>query len=215
MNMARYPFPNQKLELGSTGRFVTDLQRELDIAVTGVFDFLTMCKVVLHKFENGLNHNEPTVNEETWNSIFKNNEVQEGDNNAENTRDDATPDPRATAAPGDREGVATVGSVPRTADAADNQTTGDDEAGNPRATTTGVTDATDNNIARAAQPDTNPDAPRQDQPTVTADEQQATGGPAGGYSSAPTETASNEPSPAAADAGAESADDNGPGTATP
>jgi hypothetical protein len=207
--MARYPFPNQKLELGSTGRFVTDLQRELDIAVTGVYDFLTMCKVALHKFENGLNHNEPTVNEETWNSIFKNNEVQEGDNNAENTRDDAPP------APGDREGVATVGSVPRTADAADNQTAGDNEAGNPRATTTGVTDATDNNIARAAQPDTNPDAPRDDQPTVTADEQQATGGPAGGYTSAPTETASNEPSPAAADAGAESADDNGPGTATP
>jgi len=226
--MARYPFPNQKLELGSTGRFVADLQRELNVAVTGVFDFLTMCKVVLHKFENGLNHQEPTVNEETWNSIFKNNEVQEGDQAAENTREvDDTP--RAT--------LATFGQIPRE-QADDNR--GDDNEnrpdvttpdlptaapapagednndGNTEATLNGTTSATDENGPAAANP-ANGDAPREDQPTTTAEEQQNQGGPAGGYTATPTETAANSPSPAESDAGAESAqaEDNGPGIAAP
>lgn len=192
--MAIYPFPNQKLELGSTGRFVTDLQRELGVAVTGVFDFLTMCKVAIHKFENGLNHNDPTVDEQTWNSIFKPGQ---------------TPDPNETANEREKRdlpGVATVGQVQRRDDSAQPA----DVPGNPRATTTGVTTATNENSV----PNAGTDKPREDQPTVTAAEQQATGGPAGGYTGTPTEATPNAPTPGAQAAGAESADNN-PGPATP
>lgn len=190
--MANYPFPNQKLELGSTGRFVTDLQRELNIAVTGVFDFLTMCKVALHKFEHGLNHNDPTVDETTWNSIFK--------GGGENNQAAAA----APAAPGDRVGVATVGQVPRSADTSPVA----DVPGNPRATTTGTTSATDENSV----PNVETDKPREDQPTVTAGEQAAAGGPAGGFAAAPVaDQETNAPQAAAED----TAGPTQPGTATP
>jgi hypothetical protein len=229
--MANYPFPNQRLELGSTGRFVADLQRELNVAVTGVFDFLTMCKVVLHKFENGLNHNEPTVDETTWNSVFRNNrgndegeqdparrddngprlatvgQVRRGDNTEDRGEDNNRGD-------NDRRPDVTTPDLPTAAPAGqDNE--GRDE-GNTGATLNGVTNATDDNGPAVANPD-NGDAPREDQPTTTAEEQQNLGGPAGGYTATPTATAANTPSPAESDAGAESAqaDDNGPGIAAP
>jgi hypothetical protein len=199
--MANYPFPNQKLELGSTGRFVTDLQRELGIAVTGVFDFLTMCKVAVHKFESGLNHNDPTVGAETWNTIFNRGDNAQGgggDNAGANDRRDNNPANPAPAAAADREGVATRGEVQRNRDT-DEPTTN----GNPRATTNGNTVATDENTPAAA---VETDRPREDQPTVTASEQQAAGGPAGGYAAAPTEQTPNAPTPTAQAAGAESAE---------
>src|SRR4051812_18331485 len=120
--MARFPFPNERLNLGSDSRFVRDLQRSLRIAETGVFDFLTMCRVVVHKFENGLNHNDPTVDEETWNDIFNK------DNN--NNGGEQTEPGNRPAAAGDREGVATVGQLPRTG----TNETANPEDGNTRAT---------------------------------------------------------------------------------
>lgn len=182
--MATYPFPNENIQLGTTGRFVRDLQEALNIAQTGVYDFLTMAKVVVHKFEAGLNHNDPSVDEKTWNSIFNRNDNQGGGENA-------------------NPGVATVGSINR---GGNPQPTTDTDNGNPRATTTGVTNATDENIATNAQPDTNPDKPREDQPTVTAADQARTNQPAGGFTAAPTDTVSNQPSPAETAAGATSAE---------
>jgi hypothetical protein len=215
--MAIYPFPNERLDLGTESRFVRDLQNALNVAETGVYDFLTMCHVVVHKFRNGLNHHDPSVDQETWNSIFKN--TNQDDNNQAADRRDATGGTDRSPATGSpRDGVATVGSVPRTDDAgatggADNNPTPDGnrntDEGNPEATRTGVTSATDENIPAPAQPDTNPDKPREDVPTVTAEEQQAQGAPAGGFTAAPTADASNTPSDGERAAGAESADETG------
>lgn len=173
-----YPFPHIRFDLGTASPFVKDLQRALGIVETGVFDFLTMCHVVVHKFNHGLNHNDPTVGEHTWTSIFSTDqgkqvagEVAHG-GGAAAEMNAATP-----------EGVATIGQMPRSEPAA--------EATTPIAaaapTTTGTTNATNENIPIAAQPDTNPDEPREDQPTVTAQEQQAQGGAAGGAATHPTE----------------------------
>jgi len=205
--MAFYPFPNERFDLGSESRFVRDIQNALNVAETGVFDFLTMCHVVVHKFKHGLNHHDPAVDGETWNSIFK--IENEPDNTRAAERREATGGSEISpAVPFD--GIATVGSVPRTDEAGATQrttdTAPDQTEGNPEATTTGTTSATDENISAPANPDTNPDAPREDQPTVTAEEQQAQGAPAGGFTAAPTENASNDPSPAEKAAGAESAD---------
>ena len=206
--MAFYPFPNERFELGSDNRFVRDIQRALNVAETGIFDFLTMCHVVVHKFQNGLNHHDPSVDQETWNSIFQRNEE---DNRTAAERREATGGEQ-------RDGVATVGSVPRTDEAGATGGTDTTPApapeenpdGNPEATTTGTTTATDENIPAPAQPDTDPDKPREDMPTVTAEEQQAQGAPAGGFTAAPTEEAANDPSPAEKAAGAESADQTPP-----
>ena len=54
--MANIPFPNQKIDLGTQSNFISDLQNALNIAETGVYDFLTMCHVIVHKFRHGLNH---------------------------------------------------------------------------------------------------------------------------------------------------------------
>jgi hypothetical protein len=219
--MAFYPFPNERFDLGSENRFVTDIQRALNVAETGIFDFLTMCHVVVHKFQNGLNHNDPTVDQETWNSIFKP-EDQPTNEQAANLREATGGTDRAPA--DQREGVATVGSVPRTDEAGATGGTDTTPApapeanpeGNPEATTNGTTSATDENIPAPAQPDTNPDAPREDMPTVTAEEQQAQGAPAGGFTAAPTEDSANTPSPAEQAAGAQSTEqEEEGGTATP
>jgi len=215
--MAIYPFPNERLDLGTESRFVRDLQNALNVAETGVYDFLTMCHVVVHKFRNGLNHHDPSVDQETWNSIFKVNN-QDDNRGAAERREATGGTDRAPADDNPRDGVAAVGSVPRTDDAG---ATGgrdatpaparesDQNEGNPEATETGITSATDENIRTEAQPDTNPDAPREDQPTVTAEEQQAQGAPAGGFTAAPTADASNTPSDPERAAGAESADETG------
>lgn len=203
--MAFYPFPNERLDLGSESRFVRDLQNALNVAETGVFDFLTMCHVVVHKFRHGLNHHDPAVDGETWNSIFQ--ITNEPDNTRAAERREATGgDEFSPAVP--FEGVATVGTLPRTDEAGATARTPDRDPaeGNPEATTTGTTTATDENIPAPAQPDTNPDKPREDMPTVTAEEQRAQGAPAGGYTAAPTEEASNTPSDPERAAGAESAD---------
>lgn len=170
-----YPFPNVQLDLGTASPFVKDVQRALGIVETGVYDFLTMCHVVVHKFEHGLNHNDPTVGPHTWDSIFSTDrgkqiagEVAHGGGAAAELNQ-ATP-----------EGVATIGQMPRTETAAEPLRA----AAAP--TATGTTNATDENIPAAAQPDTNPDKPRTDQPTVTAAEQEAQGGPAGGTAAHPT-----------------------------
>ena len=195
--MAFYPFPNQKLELGSAGRFVSDLQRELGIAVTGVFDFLTMCKVALHKFENGLNHSDPSVDHETWNSIFNKNNPNHEAQTPENI--------------GGNAGIATVGQVPRTEEAQRQQnnpftvTPPTPTAAAPTPQATPDPGASLAAAAKAAAP--NEDQPRQDMPSITATEQKATGGPAGGFSAAPTDTVNNEPTPGATAAGVTSADE--------
>jgi hypothetical protein len=150
-----------------------------------------MAKVVVHKFEHGLNHQDPNVDQDTWNSIFNRGGDQGGNNPQDTNGAAATP------------GVATIGQVNRGGDT--NNNNGQDN-GNPRATTTGVTNATDENIATNGQPDTNPDKPREDQPTVTAADQARTEQPAGGYTAAPTDEIANQPSPAEAAAGATSAD---------
>jgi hypothetical protein len=203
--MANYPFPNENINLGTSGRFIRDLQEALNIAQTGVYDFLTMAKVVVHKFEHGLNHQDPNVDQLTWNSIFNRGEDQGGNDRGNNNRDDRG---GAAATPG----VATVGQINRAGNTDNN---GGDDNGNPRATTTGVTNATDENIATNAQPETNPDKPREDQPTVTAADQARTEQPAGGFTAAPTDTVSNQPSPPEAAAGATSAETpNEPGGTT-
>jgi len=213
--MARYPFPNERFELGSENRYVRDLQNALNVAETGIFDFLTMCHVVVHKFRNGLNHHDPSVDQDTWNSIFKI-ENQPDNRRAADLREATGGTGRAPAVPLD--GVAVVGSVPRTDEAGATGGTDTTPApapeanpdGNPEATRTGTTSATDENIPAPAQPDTDPDKPREDMPTVTAEEQQAQGAPAGGFTAAPTEEAANDPSPAEKAAGAESADQTPP-----
>jgi hypothetical protein len=213
--MAFYPFPNERFDLGSENRFVRDLQNKLNVAETGIFDFLTMCHVVVHKFRNGLNHHDPTVDQETWNSIFQIDD-QPDNQRAADLRTATGGTERATV--DQRDGVAAVGSVPRTDEAGATGGTDTTPApapeenpdGNPEATTTGVTSATDENISAPANPDTNPDKPREDQPTVTAEEQQAQGAPAGGYTAAPTADSANTPSPAEQAAGAESADNDTP-----
>src|SRR4051812_39202123 len=68
--MVKYAFPNIFIGLGSDNEYVKDLQRKLGILETGVFDFLTMAHVVVHKFRNGLNHDEPIVDQTTWDSIM-------------------------------------------------------------------------------------------------------------------------------------------------
>jgi hypothetical protein len=205
--MAFYPFPNERFDLGSENRFVRDLQNALNIAETGIYDFLTMCHVVVHKFRNGLNHHDPSVDQETWNSIFKI-ENQPDNSQAASLREATGGTERSP-----MDGIATTGSVPRSDDngtAAGEAAAPAADEGNPEATTTGVTSATDENIPAPAQPDENPDKPREDMPTVTAEEQQAQGAPAGGYTAAPTDNAVNDPSPAEKTAGAESADQTPP-----
>jgi hypothetical protein len=222
--MARIPFPNEKIDLGTQAPWIRDFQNALGAAETGVYDFLTMCHVIVHKFKNGLNHQDPTVDQSTWNSVMdKAHGVDQP-----NARGDQAPDPAATAGAEDnraaadrreatggterspRDGIATVGQINRTDDnAAPDQ--------NYRATTTGATNATDENTPPISRPDTNPDAPREDQPTVTAGEQQAAGGVAGGYTAAPTDNAANAPSPAEQAAGVQSTEqeNNGGGAVTP
>jgi hypothetical protein len=188
--MANYTFPNVDLSLGANNHFVRDIQRALNIAETGVYDFLTMAAVVVHKFKNGLNHNDPTVGPNTWDSIFGTNSTPEdatrnertdNGNGTDNRNADGTPGnpDRQPAIPETR--AVTTGQVNRDdiRTAEDNVTT--QPAGtNPAApgrgpTATGTTDATDRN-----QPNTGDDAPRDDQPTTTAEEQQQQGGPVGG-----------------------------------
>jgi len=177
-----YPFPNIQFDLGTVSPFVKDVQRALGIVESGVYDFLTMCHVVVHKFHNGLNHNDPTVGAHTWASIFSTDRGQQVAGEVAHGGGAAAELNQATP-----EGVAIVGQIPRTE--------------NPAApvpvtaapTTTGTTIATDENIPVAAQPDTNPDKPRTDQPTVTAAEQQAQGGAAGGVETHPTDTKENVP----------------------
>ena len=194
--MANYTFPNVDLSLGANNHFVRDIQRALNIAETGVYDFLTMAAVVVHKFKNGLNHNDPTVGPNTWDSIFGTNSTPEdatrNERNDNPDRQPAIPETRAV----------TTGQVNRDdiRTAEDNVTT--QPAGtNPAApgagpTATGTTDATPAN-----QPDTGNDAPRDDQPTTTAEEQQQQGGPAGGTGPR-DETAGTElPSESANEAG--------------
>src|SRR5436309_2651754 len=134
--MAKIPFPNEKIDLGTQEPFIRDLQNALNIAETGVYDFLTMCHVIVHKFRHGLNHHDPTVDQETWTSVMDQVKTPEpapapepgGGNNA------AAPTP----------GVATIGQINRDPDPA-----APDE--NYRATTTGTTNATDENIPPIAQ----------------------------------------------------------------
>lgn len=199
--MANIPFPNEKIDLGVQEPFIRDLQNALNVAETGVYDFLTMCHVIVHKFRHGLNFHDPTVGAETWNSIMEKAHGVSPDQAAN----------RAAAGGGandrEREGVATIGQINRDTD------TAPDTA---RATTTGTTNATDETLPPIAQPDTNPDRPRPDQPTVTAAEQQAAGGNAGGYTAAPTDHAANAPSPAEQNAGVQSTQqEREGGTATP
>lgn len=197
--MAKIPFPNTRIELGTQAPWIRDFQNALGAAETGVYDFLTMCHVVVHKFQHGLNHQDPTVDQATWNSVMDQAHGGADQGNAAAAADEN----RAPAA-----GVATVGQINRTDD-----TAAADQ--NYRATTTGTTNATDENTPPAAQPDTNPDRPREDQPTVTAGEQQAAGGVAGGYTAAPTDHAANTPNPAEAAAGVQSTQQEDRGTAAP
>lgn len=230
--MANIPFPNEEISLGKSAPWIRDLQNALNVAETGVFDFLTMAATVVHKFKHGLNHENPVVDSTTWNSIMQaahgqtpeqaaneraaaggtdNAEPAAADNQEAAARREATggtdrspaPD-RAAAAP--ETGVATVGQI--------NRTGGDvDQTQNYAATTTGTTSATDENIPPIANPATNPDAPRPDQPTVTAADQAREGGVAGGYTAAPTDTTANAPTAPAQAAGVESSqqEDNGQG----
>jgi hypothetical protein len=238
--MANIPFPNERIDLGVNEPFIRDLQNALNVAETGVYDFLTLCHVIVHKFRHGLDHNDPTVNANTWNSIMETahgqspeaaaNEAARGGNNPEADRPEEPADdtPRAAeerAAGGDtdraaaddrrdetpRDGVATTGQIDRNGGNVDT-------AQNYRATTTGVTNATDENTPPAARPDTNPDAPRDDQPTVTAADQEREGGNAGGYTATPTDGSGNTPSPAEQAAGVQSTEqeeNGGENTPTP
>src|SRR5689334_3799166 len=202
--MANIPFPNERIDLGVSEPFIRDLQNALNVAETGVYDFLTMCHVIVHKFRHGLNHQDPTVGAETWNSIM---EAAHGKSPEEAANEAAAAAPAAPAAAEGVEpnadtnaeaaarraatggterapvtaapeiGVATVGQIGNTGGNVDTNE-------NYRATTTGTTNATDENIPPVANPATNPDAPRPDQPTVTAEEQQQGGGVAGGYTAA-------------------------------
>jgi hypothetical protein len=206
-NNNSYPFPNVHLSLGSNNRFVADLQRALGLAETGLFDFLTLAHVVVHKFRNGLNHDEPIVDHATWDSIFNRNQNNNEQNRNNDTGGDRPEGPGANATPS----PATTGQINRTQE--------NEGPGRAAATTTGNTNATDENIPAPAQPDTNPDRPREDMPTVTAEEQQATGGPAGGNAAVPTENDTNTPAPPSLNAGAETEGTNNggdePGNATP
>src|SRR6476620_885508 len=177
-----YPFPNIQFDLGTVSPFVKDVQRALGIVESGVYDFLTMCHVVVHKFHNGLNHNDPTVGSHTWDSIFSTDRGQQVAGEVAHGGGAAAELNQATP-----EGVATVGQIPRTENTAAPLTA----AAAP--TAIGTTNATDENIPVAAQPTTNPDKPRTDQPTVTAAEQQAQGGAAGGTETHPTDTKENAP----------------------
>lgn len=84
------PFPQVELALGQANDFVRHIQKGLNIVENGVFDFLTMCNVVVHKFQHGLDHNDPTVDKATWNSIVN------GGANAQATPTPAPPTPAAT-----------------------------------------------------------------------------------------------------------------------
>ena len=162
-----------------------------------------MCHVIVHKFRHGLNHHDPTVDQETWNSIFQR------DPNAPAAAA-PTPAPAAAINPAaPPAGIATTGQI--------NRDQVPDPAATIAATTTGTTTATDTNIPPLAQPDTNPDAPRQDQPHITADQQQAQGGNAGGYTATPTDIGANVPSPAEQAAGIRSTEqqEEQGGAATP
>jgi hypothetical protein len=175
--MVKYSFPNLFIGLGSDNEYVKDLQRKLGILETGVFDFLTMAHVVVHKFRNGLNHEEPIVDRETWDSIMGVDSSQADVN---------TPDIEPRRTPNvdtvnehdtnfDRGGVSapnTGAIADRSADVPAQNTVataqGDDNA---PTTVTGVTTATPENTPEVARPDTNPDSPRTDQPTITAQDQ--------------------------------------------
>lgn len=104
------PFPQVILALGESNPFVRDVQRALNIVETGVFDFLTMCHVVVHKFNHGLNHADPTVDHNTWNSIV-NNGVDAGSV----TREARNPDPAANVPPGGVIGTTAPTPVPTAA----------------------------------------------------------------------------------------------------
>ena len=197
-----YTFPNVFLGMGVDNEFVRDLQRGLGIEPSGVFDFLTMCYVVCHKHKRGLNHEEPIVDRETWDSIFS---VDSSVNNVESPelqqeyvdttgslgaastspRPDVTDDNTTTAAEQEERDQATTGIPPQddAQPAAADDVTGTDTADNTVSTypantdvsTAPTTDATDENAPAAAQPDT--DTPVTDANTTTAEEQQAAGAP--------------------------------------
>ena len=69
--VASYAFPNVYIGIGSSNDFVKDIQKVLGLEVSGEFDFVTMCYVTVHKHKNGLNHADPVVDQETWNTLFK------------------------------------------------------------------------------------------------------------------------------------------------
>jgi len=196
--MVKYSFPNIFLGLGTDNQYVKDLQRELGVIETGVFDFLTMAHVVVHKFRNGLNHEEPVVDQATWDSIMGVDSNQLNTNTPDIEKreapDNTAPNDEVTArrnATGGtvradqntfdpESGVSTpAGSLAdRSADVPSQSTVATPQGeDNAPTTVTGVTTATPENTPDEANPDTNPDTPRTDQPTVTAEDQERTGSP--------------------------------------
>lgn len=180
--MVKYSFPNIFIGLGSDNEYVKDLQRKLGIIETGVFDFLTMAHVVVHKFRNNLNHEEPIVDRETWDSI-----MGTDSSSADVNMSDIEPTPDSNAdeqgrtgnqheTDTDRGGVSSpnTGAIAdRSADVPAQNTVATAQGDNNAPTTiTGVTTATPENTPEEARPDTNPDKPREDQPTITAEDQE-------------------------------------------
>jgi hypothetical protein len=200
--MVKYSFPNIFLGLGSDNEYVRDLQRELGVIETGIFDFLTMAHVVVHKFKNGLNHEEPIVDQTTWDSIMGvdsnelNTNTPDIEKNTAVNPEDVAPTDEVTArrmatggnAVADENnfdpntgGISTpAGSLAdRSADVPSQSTVATPQGeDNAPTTVTGVTTATPENTPPEASPETNPDSPRTDQPTVTAEDQERTGSPA-------------------------------------
>jgi len=185
-----YAFPNVFMGLGTDNEFVRDLQRGLGLDPSGVFDFLTMCYVVVHKHKQGLNYEEPVVDRLTWDSVFGVDSSQNDVNAPEVNQDDFVSQPNAT-----DEGIGAAATEPRapitdanTTTAAEqneqqNDVTGADTAGdtvatypaNPENTTAPNTTATDENAPATADPEE--PTPVTDANTTTAEEQQASGAP--------------------------------------
>jgi hypothetical protein len=194
-----YAFPNVFIGMGTDNEFVRDLQRGLGLDPSGVFDFLTMCYVVVHKHKQGLNYEEPIVDRNTWDSIFGVDSSTNDINAPEVNQDDFVSQPNA----GD-EGTGAAATDPRTPITDANTTTAEEQnadnvTGADTADTTVTstpapdvtptptapnTTATDENAPATADPDTA--TPRTDANTTTAEEQQASGAPTPNTDGTPT-----------------------------
>src|SRR4051812_14907112 len=145
--MANIPFPNERIDLGVNEPFIRDLQDALNVAETGVYDFLNLCHVIVHKFRHGLDHNDPTVNANTWNSIMETahgqspedaaNEAARGGGENDRPEEPADDTPRAAI-----ERAAAAGEIDNRAAADDRR----DEAPRDGVATTGQIDRNGGNV---------------------------------------------------------------------